>query len=151
VIARPCHVYGPTITEADSRAFAQFIRNVINKEDIVLKSKGEQYRSYCYVADCTSALLTILLKGKNQNAYNISNKESSVSIAQFAEIISSIGRQKIIYKIPDEEEKKGYSVFSRAVLSPEKLEALGWNAKYSLVEGIQRTLNVLQGNNGPLS
>lgn len=44
VVARPCHTYGPGFTESDTRAFAQFVRNARKHENIVLKSKGEQYR-----------------------------------------------------------------------------------------------------------
>ena len=36
VIARPCHIYGPTQTEKDSRDSAQFIRNALKKEDIIM-------------------------------------------------------------------------------------------------------------------
>ena len=74
VIARPCHIYGPTQTEKDSRVSAQFIRNALKKEDIIMKSAGKQLRSYCYVLDCVTGILTILTKGENTNAYNIANK-----------------------------------------------------------------------------
>ena len=49
VIARPCHTYGPHFTEQDNRVYAQFIRNVLRGENIVMKSTGEQFRSWCYV------------------------------------------------------------------------------------------------------
>ena len=64
-IARPSHIYGPFFTENDNRVYAQFIRNVLRGEDIVLKSKGEAFRSWTYVVDCAMALLCILLKGGN--------------------------------------------------------------------------------------
>lgn len=51
VIARPCHVYGPHFAEQDNRVYAQFIRNILCGEDIVMKSTGEQFRSWCYVVD----------------------------------------------------------------------------------------------------
>lgn len=35
VIARPSHTYGPYFTEEDNRVYAQFIRNVMNHEDIL--------------------------------------------------------------------------------------------------------------------
>ena len=76
VIARPGHIYGPTITDTDSRASAQFTRNALNHQDIIMKSAGTQLRSYCYVYDCASALLTILLNGQPTCAYNISNRHS---------------------------------------------------------------------------
>ena len=58
-IARPCHTYGPYFTESDNRVFAQFIRNVLHDEDIVMKSVGTQYRSWIYVVDCAAAILSI--------------------------------------------------------------------------------------------
>jgi nucleoside-diphosphate-sugar epimerase len=143
VIARPCHIYGPTITKSNNRAFEQFIRNVLSQKDVVLKSKGEQYRSYCYVADCVSAILIILLKGEKGNAYNVANKQSNVSIAELAKTIASAGEQNVVFEVPSEEEKKGYSVISRATLNAEKLESLGWQAKYTLEKGIQKTIQIL--------
>jgi nucleoside-diphosphate-sugar epimerase len=143
VIARPCHIYGPTITESDNRAFAQFTRDILAKKDVVLKSKGEQYRSYCYVADCVSALLTILLCGEERNAYNIANKDSKVSIAELAACIAAAGKKKVMFAIPADAEKRGYSVITRAALDAGKLEALGWKAKYSLPDGVKRTIQIL--------
>ena len=40
VVVRPCHTYGPGITPTDNRANVQFIRNVLDNEDIVMKSAG---------------------------------------------------------------------------------------------------------------
>jgi nucleoside-diphosphate-sugar epimerase len=143
VIARPCHIYGPTITNSDNRAFAQFIRNVLLKQDIVLKSNGAQYRSYCYVADCVSALLTILLSGEKGMAYNIADKKSNVSIAELAKTIALAGGQNMVFNIPPSEEQRGYSVISRSILNSDKLESLGWKANYTLPDGIRRTIQIL--------
>jgi nucleoside-diphosphate-sugar epimerase len=143
VIARPCHIYGPTLTVSDNRAYAQFIRNILNNEDIVLKSDGKQIRSYCYVVDCVSGLLTILLKGKENNAYNISNKFSNVSVLQIASIMAQIGGKKVILEDPSAEEQKGYSVIKRSVLNADKLEILGWQARFKFMEGIERTIRIL--------
>ncbi len=142
VIARPCHVYGPTQTDKDSRASAQFIRNVLNEEDIVMTSKGSQIRSYCYVLDCVTAILTILLKGESSNAYNISNKNSIVSIKEMAEIIAQKSNKKVIYQIP--ENVKTY--ITRAVLDSTKLEKLGWVPCYMFEDGIEQTLKILESN-----
>ena len=59
VIARLPSVYGPTMLASDSKAHAQFIRNALNGENIVLKSKGDQKRTYCYVVDVVSALFEL--------------------------------------------------------------------------------------------
>ena len=51
VVARSCHTFGPGMTETDSRAHAQFLRNAIAGKNVVLKSRGTQERSYLYVAE----------------------------------------------------------------------------------------------------
>ncbi len=142
VVARPCHIYGACTTDGDNRASAQFINNVINGQDIVLKSPGQQLRSYCYIADCASALLTILLRGETANAYNVANIESEVTILQLAETIARLSGRKVVFEQPEDAEKAGYSKVSRSVLNAQKLEALGWKAVYSLDEGIGQTISI---------
>ena len=143
VIARPCHTYGPYFTESDNRVYAQFIRNVLKGEDIVMKSTGEQFRSWCYVVDCVSALLHILLKGDNGQAYNIADKSSNISIRELAEIIASVGRQKVVIDLPDADEKKGFNVVTKSVFSTEKLERLEWGARHHIQEGLSHTIAAL--------
>lgn len=140
VIARPCHVYGPHFTEQDNRVYAQFIRNVLRGEDIVMKSMGEQFRSWCYVVDCVSALLYILLKGTNGQAYNIADAKSNISIRELAETIANIGDKKVIIGIPDSDEKKGFNVVTKSVFSTEKLENLGWMPKQTIRKGLEHSL-----------
>lgn len=129
VIARPSHTYGPHFTESDNRVYAQFIRNIQRGEDIVMKSTGSQFRSWCHVDDCVSALLYILLDGKSGEAYNIADNTSNISIRQLAEMIAEIGNRKVIMQLPDDAEKAGYNVVTKSVFSTAKLEALGWRVK----------------------
>ncbi|MFU0799093.1 MAG: dTDP-glucose 4-6-dehydratase/UDP-glucuronic acid decarboxylase [Xylanivirga thermophila] len=143
VIARPCHTYGPTATLKDSRVSSQFIRNVIDGKDIVMKSQGLQLRSYCYVPDCVSGILTILLNGQTGNAYNIANKDCIVTIRKMAENIADISDRKIVFEIPNEVEKSGYNPVIKSILNANKLERLGWKAKYNMNNGLERTINIL--------
>lgn len=136
VMARPCHIYGSDI-DRDDRAFAQFLRRVRGGEDVVMKSEGRQVRSYCHVEDCASALLYILLRGLNGNAYNIANRDSVVSIKELAEMIARLGGVHVVLDIPSNQEAKGYSVIQRAVLDPSKLEHLGWRPRISLEEALK--------------
>lgn len=142
VVARPCHTYGPHFTESDNRVYAQFIRNVLNGDDIVMKSAGTQYRSWCYVEDCVSALLYILLKGKSGEAYNIADKSSVVTIRELAEMIAHIAGRKVMMQIPSDSEKKGFTPIKRAVFDTAKLEALGWTISGTMEEKLRRTIDV---------
>lgn len=140
VIARPCHTYGPHFTEQDNRVYAQFIRNVLRSEDIVMKSTGEQFRSWCYVVDCVSALLHILLKGECGEAYNIADVESNISIRELAETIAAIGGRKVIIDIPDADEKRGFNPVTKSVFSTEKLKSLGWIPQNHIYDGLNHTI-----------
>lgn len=144
VIARPCHVYGPRFTEQDNRVYAQFIRNVLHGEDIEMKSTGEQFRSWCYVVDCVSALLHILLKGESGEAYNIADAESNISIRELAEMIAHIGGKNVVIDIPENDEKKGFNVVSKSVFSTNKIELLGWKPKTRIGLGIKKTIRELK-------
>lgn len=145
VIARPCHTYGPHFTEQDNRVYAQFIRNVLRGEDIVMKSTGEQFRSWCYVVDCVSALLHILLKGENCQAYNIADEDSNISIRELAETIAKIGGRKVVIDVPDADEKRGFNPVTKSVFSTEKLESLGWLPQSRIYQGLEKTIREING------
>ena len=145
VIARPCHTYGPGITPTDSRANVQFIRNVLNGEDIVMKSAGTQLRSYNYIGDCASAIITILMKGESGEAYNTANPDVRITIAQLAEIIAITANRNVLFSAPDALDIANRTPIAKQVLSSKKLEALGWKCAFSAEVGIKHTLDILQG------
>lgn len=140
VIARPSHTYGPHFTEADNRVYAQFIRNVIDGNDIIMKSTGAQFRSWCYVVDCVNALLYILLKGENGEAYNIADAESNISIKELAEMVASIGGKKVVIDLPSDQEKAGYNVVTKSVFATDKLQSLGWKPMSTMRENMEHTI-----------
>lgn len=147
VIARPCHTYGPTQTPNDSRVTTQFINNVLEDKDIIMKSRGEQIRSYTYVLDSVTGLLTILLYGKIGEVYNVSNNNSVVSIKEMADIIASTCNKKVVFELPSSIEKEGYNKVTRSVLDGTKLEKIGWVPVYTFNEGINETIKVLKKTN----
>ena len=144
VIARPCHTYGPHFTPSDNRVYAQFIRNVLRGEDIVMKSDGSQFRSWCYVVDCVRALLYILLKGEAGEAYNIADKNSNVTIRQLAEMIAGAAGRKVVLQIPKDSESKGYNRVTRSLFFTRKLEALGWSISGNMSDKLARTVEIAQ-------
>ncbi|GEP65538.1 dTDP-glucose 4,6-dehydratase [Clostridium beijerinckii] len=146
LVVRPGHIYGPTMTNSDSRASAQFARNVINGQDIIMKSAGLQLRSYCYVFDCVSAILAVLLNGTSGEAYNISNRNSVVTIRQLAESFANSCDRKIVFENPDDVEILGYNMMSCSALDASKLENLGWQGLYDIDEGVGRTIEILKEN-----
>lgn len=144
VVARPCHTYGSKFTDSDSRAFAQFVRNARKHEDIVLKTRGGQFRSWLYVKDCASAIVAILLKGQNQQAYNVADENSCVTIRELAELIADIGGTKVVFDVPSEVEKQGFTVIKKAIFNTDKLSELGWHPHYKLREALVETVRDTQ-------
>ncbi len=138
VIARPCHVYGPHYTEADNRVYAQFIRNIINNEDILMKSAGTQLRSWCYVVDCVKALLYILLKGEKGQPYNVADTDSCITIRQLAEMVAAIGGKKVL--IQTDVESVDNQIITKALFDTRKLEGLGWRVRGDMKSKLQATI-----------
>ena len=141
VIARPCHTYGPYFTESDNRVYAQFIRNILNDEDIVMKSRGEQFRSWLYVVDCAVAMLLLLTKGNSGEAYNVANEASNITIRQLAEEIAKIGNKKVVFDLA---ENGNTTPITKAVFSTEKLNQLGWKPLFSIEEGLAHTIQSMR-------
>lgn len=144
VIVRPSHTYGPNTTPVDNRASTQFVSNAFKGQNIVMKSAGTQMRSYTYISDCATAILTVLTRGKNQNAYNIANKDSKATIAQFAQEVAFQTGQKVIFERPDELSEAERSPIAKQVLNSAKLASLGWKGSYTLTKGIQSTITILK-------
>lgn len=146
VIGRFCRIFGPTMLEDDSKAVAQFIRNAVNGEDIVLKSDGTQCFSYCYVADAVSGLLLTLLKGRCGEAYNICGVDSAITLGDLAFHLAAKSRPdgKVIFQLPEETEKRGFSTATRAVMDGTKLSSLGFEPLYTVRDGIERTVDILR-------
>lgn len=142
-IARLCRVFGPTMLPSDTKASSQFIIKAIKGEDIVLKSKGNQFYSYIYVADAVAALLYIMIHGENGHSYNISSNDCNIHLKDFAKICAELHGKKVIYDLPTEAEKSGFSVAVHAILDNSKLLALGFSSKLNMREAIERTVKML--------
>lgn len=144
VIPRLSRVYGPTMLESDSKAIAQFIKKAAASEDIILKSAGTQLYSYTYAMDAAMGILTVLLKGEQGEAYNISDADSEVTLRQITEWLAEDNGVKVVFEIPDAAEQKGYSTATKALLDTKKMEALGWMPQIHMREGLRKTVKGLQ-------
>lgn len=140
--ARLGYIYGPTVQLSSSKADVQFLNNALNNEDIVMKSNGEQKRSYCYVLDVVSALVTILCKGVSAETYNIANDMGNVCLKDVAEIYAKLSGVNLKFELPSENEQKGFSIVKNSTLSSKKIEALGWQAKFSFIDGFSHTYQI---------
>lgn len=136
-IARLAQTFGAGVSISDNRVFAQFAKAIINKENIILHTKGETKRNYCYTTDAVRGIFTILTKGENNNAYNVANENSFCSISEMAHLLEN-EYTKVEYKI--DEVNRGYNPTVKIALKTEKLNALGWEAKVNLKEMFDRLI-----------
>lgn len=144
VIPRLSRVYGPTMLDSDTKALSQFIRKAAAGEDIVLKSEGMQKFSYSFVTDAVSGLLYVMQNGETGQAYNIANEESDVMLRDLAQMLADIAGKKVVFELPDEVERRGYSTATKAMLDVTKLKSLGWRARVDLAEGLKCTVSGLR-------
>lgn len=152
-IARPSYIYGPSSLN-DDRVWAQFISNIVKNENILLKSAGAPYRSFCYVTDTATALLKILFDGKDIYPYNISAEHSNVTIRNFAKSAVEAFPERnlsLSFANKEDEEEPTISIMASTpeILDSTRLNELGWKANVNLTEGIKRAVKIveLQNNN----
>ncbi len=139
-VGRLGYIYGAGMSKTDSKVCALFAREVAAGHDLVLKSAGTQLRSYTYVSDAITALLTILLEGKNGECYNIASPASRITIAGMAQKYCDLFPEKgsrVTFDLPNEGEKKAFSFIANAILDSSRLEGLGWESQVSLDDGLR--------------
>lgn len=145
IIGRFSRVYGPTMALEDSKAIAQFIRKAVAGEDIVLKSEGNQLYSYTYVVDAATAAFYLLLYGENGSAVNIADSNSDIMLKDLAGFLAKAAGTKVVFELPDQIEKAGYSTATKALLDTARIEQLGWKAQTPIAVGLGKTVEILQG------
>lgn len=134
-IVRLARVFGAD-HKVDTKAMSQFMNKAVAGEDIILKSKGNQRFSYCYVADAVSAIIKVLLDGGNGEAYNVSDEDEGLSLGDYAEYMATLAGKQVVYQIENDE---AASRSSYALLDCSKLNRLGWKPLYSVTDGLKRT------------
>jgi nucleoside-diphosphate-sugar epimerase len=127
-IARLAQTFGAGTPKDDTRVFAQFARSAMAGECMELHTEGKSRGNYCDTADAARGLLTILLKGKDGEAYNVVNPAASVTIREMAERVANEvcgGDVEVIVRVPEDIGKRGYAPDVGFTLNADKLSALG--------------------------
>lgn len=142
VVVRLSHTLGPGISLDDGRAFAEFLRNVIRDEDIVLQSSGSAIRTYTYTADAVGGMFLAMLNG-SESSYNIASVDNKISILDLAKLIaglSTTGNTKVRFAQP-KTEGLAYLPFELGILDCKKIQALGWNPQVTVDQIFRWTLD----------
>lgn len=143
---RLTQTFGPGVEIEDGRVFAEFARCAINRENIILKTKGKTERSYLYTVDAVVGILLVLLKGEKGQSYNIANEKTYCSIYDMAKMVGNNYGIKVNVEEQDVS-KMGYADVLYMNLDTTKIKNLGWNAKYDLLEMFERMIDVMKVDN----
>ncbi len=148
-IARLAQTFGAGILKGENRVFAQFARSAINKENIILHTDGLSEGNYCYTSDAIKALLILLVRGENGQAYNISNPDTHTTIVDMAYMVcKKIANDeiKVIFDIP-ETNTFGYAAPTKMKLNSDKMQQLGWKPEVCLKDAFIRLIGSILNNN----
>lgn len=138
-IIRPAYTYGPGMSIEDPRVQCDFMKKVINDEDIIMKSDGSMQRTYTYVGDVVSGIFFAILNG-DDIVYNVANEDAIISIRGLAETIISSKKNSKSKLIMEIQEGKGWSKIKPKIMNCDKLKSVGWTPLIKVEEGIKRTL-----------
>ncbi len=142
-IARLTQTFGPGVGYEDGRVFAEFARCAIERRNIVLKTRGETERAYLYTEDAVWAILAILLKGENGQAYTAANEETYCSIHEMASMVA--GKYGIQVEIREQDTaSQGYADTLYMDLDTSKLQKLGWRPETGLEEMYDRMIRSMK-------
>lgn len=139
-IVRLSQTFGPGVDYRDNRVFAQFARSVIENVPIVLHTKGETKRNYCYTSDAVTGILVVLLKGEVVEAYNVANENTFISIMDMANLMLKVNpetQSTVVVDLKDAQ-SLGYNPTSKIRLMTSKLQELGWIPRVDMPEMLRR-------------
>jgi UDP-glucuronate decarboxylase len=142
-VVRPFHTYGPGMMVDDGRVFADFVADVVAQRAISVNSDGLAQRPFCYVSDAVIAFLTVLFRGKKNEAYNVANPDAEISIRELAQLVANLFPERNIgVKLRESTYSNSYlkSPILRSCPSIEKIRAIGWAPRINLKDGFRRTI-----------
>jgi nucleoside-diphosphate-sugar epimerase len=127
-IIRLTQTFGAGVKQGDKRIFGYLADCAYKGEEIVLKTKGETERDYLYTADAITAILTVMLSGKDGEAYNAADEGTYCSIAEMAGAVSEKWGTGLRVEAADAA-KSGFLDTLYMDLDTSKLKSLGWQVK----------------------
>ena len=106
-VARCFGFIGPGLPTNLHYAVGNFVAQAVKGEDIVINGSGKPIRSFMYLGDMVFWVMTILLKGKSGEDYNVGSREG-ISILNLAnEIVAALGAKSKIVVVGDPDQTSG--------------------------------------------
>ncbi|MDE1769771.1 MAG: GDP-mannose 4,6-dehydratase [Thaumarchaeota archaeon] len=145
LVFRITNSYGPREQVIPTKNAVNFlIYKAFKNEDISIYNKGEFFRDIVYISDVVSGIKTIMLKGKPGNLYWISSAKKTW-FYELGKWLNELTKAEVKYvESPQYTKKVDVGNF---VVDNSKLRSLGWEAKVSVKDGIQKTLEFFKSLN----
>lgn len=142
-IVRPFNVYGPGMKINDYRVIPTFMVKAIKGEVLPVHDKGNQTRTFCYIADAIQGFLKILAAGRDGEVYNVGRDDEEINMKDLAKIIVQLASQKAAIQTIDYPESYPAGEPQRRCPNTAKIrKELGFNPVIDLKTGLARTLEV---------
>jgi UDP-glucose 4-epimerase len=117
----------------------------VNPESLTVLGNGKQRKSYLYVGDCINAIFIAMEKGdKKVNIFNLGTDEYCEVNNSIGWITKELGITPNLQYTGGERGWIGDNPF--IFLDCTNIRVLGWKPKYSISEGIIKTLEYLKEN-----
>jgi dTDP-glucose 4,6-dehydratase len=136
-IVRIFNTYGPSMRLDDGRVVPNFLLQALKGEPLTIYGDGSQTRSFCYVDDLVEGIYRLLLSDEHMPV-NIGNP-AETSILDFANVINEMtGNSSGLKNFPDK--RLGDDPQRRQPDITRARTILQWEPRYSLAEGIKKTI-----------
>jgi len=135
-VARIFNTFGPRMATNDGRVVSNFIVQALENRDLTVYGDGSQTRSFCYVDDLISGLISLFFADDVHEPINLGNPEP-INMAELAEeIIQKINsKSQIIFQsIPSDDPRRREPDIAKA------RKRLGWEPKISRSLGLDKTI-----------
>ena len=134
LVCRASNNYGPF--QHPEKLIPLCVLNALAGDPLPVYGDGMQVRNWLYVDDHCSGIDTVLERGEAGEVYNIGGPDELANIDVVRRILELTGRdESLIEYVTD---RPGHD--RRYSLGSEKTEGLGWSARVSFDEGLERTV-----------
>jgi UDP-glucuronate decarboxylase len=137
-VARIFNTYGPRMHPNDGRVVSNFIVQALQNKDITMYGDGSQTRSFCYVDDTATGLITLMNDTEPDftGPVNLGNPDE-FTMLELAEKIRSLtqSKSKIIFRpLPQDDPTRRKPDITLAK------SALNWTPHVALEEGLRKSI-----------
>ncbi len=137
-IIRIFNTYGPRMSINDGRVVSNFIVQALKGEDITVYGDGEQTRSFCYVDDLISGIISFMNEPTNaKGPINLGNP-TEFTMLELAEKILKLtnSKSKIVFKALPQNDP-----LQRQPLIDKAKKLIDFSPKVELEQGLAKTIS----------